>query len=85
MTKLETLRKEIDEIDKKIALLFNERMKVIKEIKEYKKENNLSTLDKTREEYLLNENLQYIDKEYQALYQELEKKILSLSKEYQNK
>ena len=85
MNELETLRKQIEEIDKKIALLFNERMKVVEKIKKYKKDNKLPTLDKEREEYLLNVNLSNIDKEYQELYQELEKKLLDLSKEYQNK
>ncbi|MBO4667381.1 MAG: chorismate mutase [Bacilli bacterium] len=85
MTRLEELRKEIDEIDKQISILFNERMNIVKKINIYKKNNNIDVLDTKREEYLLQENLKHVDKEYQDLYLELEKKILSLSKEYQNK
>lgn len=85
MNELEKLRLEINDIDKQIAILFNERMNIVKKINTYKKNNNIDVLDTKREEYLLQENLKHVDKEYQDLYLELEKKILSLSKEYQNK
>ena len=85
MKDLNELRKEIDAIDKDIALLYNKRMKIISKIKEIKKENNLKTLDNERENNLINNNVKYINDEYKEYYIELEKYILKLSKDYQNK
>ena len=47
---LNELRNQIDQIDKEMAVLFEKRMKIVKQIGEYKKENNLPILDKKREE-----------------------------------
>lgn len=85
MNELEKLRKEIDEIDEKIAILFNERMKIVQKIKDYKKENNLPIQDKNREESLIKQNLAYINKEYQDLYIKLEQEFFKLSKDFQAK
>ena len=85
MKDLNELRKEIDAIDKDIALLYNKRMEIISKIKEIKKENNLKTLDNERENNLINNNVKYINDEYKEYYIELEKYILKLSKDYQNK
>ena len=83
MNKLERYRLEINEIDKELARLFNERMHIVKKIKAYKKENNLQIYDKDRENYLIEENLKYVDKEYQDLFRKVEVNFLDLSKEYQ--
>ncbi len=50
---LEEKRKILDEIDEKIAKLFLDRLKTVKEIGSIKKENNLDILDKTREEKII--------------------------------
>ena len=85
MNELNELRTKIDEIDKEIAKLFNERMNVVKEIKSYKKENNLPIQDPKREESLIQQNLIYIDKAYQDLYIKLEQNFFKLSKEFQTR
>ena len=85
MKDLNELRKEIDAIDKDIALLYNKRMEIISKIKEIKIENNLKTLDNERENNLINNNVKYINDEYKDYYIDLEKYILKLSKDYQNK
>ena len=85
MNDLQTLRKQIDEIDKEMAILFNKRMKVVEKIKAYKKANNLEIFDKEREDNLIKQNILHIDKEYQDLYKEVETTFLKLSKEYQAK
>lgn len=46
---LETLRKRIDEIDKKILELVNERGRIALEVSSHKKENSLSVYDPARE------------------------------------
>ena len=50
---LNELRNQIDQIDKEMAVLFEKRMKIVKQIGEYKKENNLPILDKKREEEVI--------------------------------
>ena len=49
MDALEGYRKEIDNIDKEITRLFEERMNVVLKVAEYKKENNLPIFHKGRE------------------------------------
>ena len=85
MNELDKLRLDIDEIDKELAILFNKRMMIVEKIKQYKKENNIAILDKAREEYLIKQNLKYINEEYQDLFIKVEKYYLDLSKEYQTK
>ena len=46
---LETLRQEIDSIDAQILDLFEQRIAVAKQIGAYKKEQNLTVLDPSRE------------------------------------
>ena len=85
MNDLQDLRNKIDEIDKKIALLFNDRMEIVSKIRDIKKANNLSTYNEEREKSLINNNKEFVKKEYQEYFIELEKQILKLSKDYQNK
>ena len=47
---LETLRQEIDSIDKQIFDLFEQRIAVAKQIGAYKKEQDLTVLDPSRED-----------------------------------
>ena len=47
---LETLRQEIDSIDKQIFDLFEQRIAVAKQIGAYKKEQDLTALDPSRED-----------------------------------
>ena len=53
MKDLNSLRNKIDKIDNEIIDLLNDRFNVVKEIGEYKKENNIPVEDKTREEIIL--------------------------------
>lgn len=47
---MEEFRKKIDACDKKITEALIERFEIVKEIGEYKKANNISIVDKKREE-----------------------------------
>ncbi len=85
MNKLISSRKKIEKIDKKIAKLFEKRMLEVENIYEYKKENNIDTLDTNRETYLLNKNINHIkDEKFIPYYQTFQKMVMDVSKEYQN-
>lgn len=85
MDKLQKSRKRIEKIDKKMAILFEKRMRRIKKIGEYKKSHNLQVYDKTREDYLLKKNSNYIsNKELIPYYHEFLHTTMEISKKYQN-
>ena len=84
MNKLEEARLIINEVDSKMVELFKERMKAAKMVAEYKKENNLSVLDKAREEALINKNLGILnDTELEKYYLTFLEGMLTASKDYQ--
>lgn len=53
MRELAQCRKEIDEIDRQLAALFEQRMAVCREVGAYKREHGLPVLDARRERELL--------------------------------
>ena len=55
MEKLKKLRAEIDDIDKQIVKLIENRMKVSVKVGELKKENNIPVFDAKREKELIEE------------------------------
>ena len=59
MNELENARKIINEADKKIAELFEERMKAAEQIAKYKRAHGLSVLDTSRERELIARNGEY--------------------------
>lgn len=83
MRDIKTIRKEIDNIDKEIAKLFEMRMKLVKDVIEYKISNNLPILDSSRENEVINKNIDFVDDEYKKYYQEFIKNMLNISKEFQ--
>ncbi|MCR4719956.1 MAG: chorismate mutase [Firmicutes bacterium] len=86
MNELETVRSGIEEIDKKIAELFEKRMAFSKDVAQYKKERGLSVKDLSRETALLNKNCSYIkDPETEEYYVLLQKRIMELSCDYQER
>lgn len=77
-----SFRQKIDDIDLKIAELFDERMALSEEIGKYKRENNLPLCDKNREEEIKNR----LKKRYPDRKDEIDKlyeTIFYLSKEAQ--
>ena len=83
---IKNLRKDIDSIDKEMALLFNKRLDLSIKISEYKKENNIQVLDKNREEEVINKNLEYIENdEYKEYYKEFIITNMNISKKLQNR
>lgn len=85
MKKLESLRLEIDHIDKKIVELFERRMEIVSRVASIKSENNIPILDSKREEEVIKKNINYLNnKELSPYLEEFYIKIMDLSKEYQN-
>lgn len=83
MKNLDTIRKDIDNIDKEMAKLFEMRMNLVKNIIEYKINNGLPILDSSRENDVINKNLDLIDDNYKKYYETLIKNIINISKEFQ--
>ncbi len=83
---MENLREQIDILDESIQNLFLERMQIVKGVALYKKENNLSVYDESRELEVIQKNVGRIDEpDLVDLYEEFYKKILEVSKKYQER
>lgn len=76
-------RNELDIIDLEMQELFKKRMQIVKEIANYKVQNNLAIYDKTREKAQLENITQNKDKIVSSYYPEVFKSILKVSKDYQ--
>ncbi|MEE3431370.1 MAG: chorismate mutase [Candidatus Enteromonas sp.] len=84
MNKLEECRLKIDAIDNEIIRLYEERMKAVKDIAEYKNENGLEVLDSSREKTMLEKNLLKISNvELKKYYHHVLTGFLDASKEMQ--
>ena len=82
---LEELRNEIDAIDDEILKLFLKRMDVSSKVADYKRENNLPTLQKSREREILNKVSEKSGAEMADYSRILFSTLMDLSKSYQNK
>ena len=84
MEKLNGLREQIDIIDKQMAKLFEQRINLVKQIAEVKKEINYPSYDQGREAFILIRNGAYIeDKEIRMMYFEMMRKQFELTKKMQ--
>lgn len=82
---LKELRNEIDAIDDEILRLFLKRMETASKVADYKKENNISTLQKGREREILKKVSEKSGKEMADYSRVLFNCLMDLSKSYQNK
>ncbi len=83
---IQELRAQIDRIDEKLVPLFLERMGVSLKVAEYKAENHLPVLDRTRERALLKKVSEKTDDPDLQLYTRLlYLSIMGLSRSYQHK
>lgn len=83
---LENLREKIDQTDRQISQLLETRLGLVSEIALYKKEHMISVLDSKREEQLLTniqENIQKDD--FKTIIQEIFIDIIRHSRDYQEK
>ena len=81
---LEEIRSRIDQIDRKLIELIEERLEIVREVALYKKENNMKIFDRRREEEVVDKNLSNVKNEELKHYIEIIlKDIMDSSKEYQ--
>ena len=84
MDNLQDARLKINEIDRKMAELFESRMQAAKAIAEYKKERGLQIYDAKREQALIEKNSAYInDYDIRSYYVKFLNDVLAVSKQYQ--
>ena len=77
-------RKNIEDIDRQMAALFEKRMQCSHEIAEYKKAKGIPVFDSSREKSLIEKNEAYIvDTELKPYYRQFMKDIMDISKQYQ--
>ncbi|GKU25509.1 chorismate mutase [Clostridium folliculivorans] len=85
MSDIEQYRKSIDDIDKKIIELFQERMEVVTKVARYKKENNLPIYNGNREEQVIEKNVSRIgDDSLKPFAREFILSMMDISKKYQS-
>lgn len=82
---LDTLRIQIDEIDRQMVELFDRRMRVAAEIAAYKKENGLPILDRTREEAKLDAVAALANEDLAEDTRTLYRHLMALSRAYQDR
>lgn len=85
MDPLEQLRRSIDDIDRKMTALFSERMGIVRQIADYKRERSLPVRDEKREAELIARNAGMISQEeLLPYYNAFQRKLMELSREYQH-
>ena len=85
MDELNQLRDQIDEIDKKITELFEQRMDLSKKVAHVKKENEIGILSAKREEEVIQKNISYLkNKDYRFVLEGFYRNLMNLSKLIQN-
>ena len=86
MSELDDYRVDINKIDREMAELFEERMKVSKSIAEYKLKHALPVLDENREKEVIERNSNLIEDEtIREYYINFLKNNMDLSKQYQSR
>lgn len=86
MNKLENARIEINKIDKEMAKLFEQRMKAVEDVIEYKIKNNMDIFDSSREKEVIEKNTKLLENDkYSKYYVEFIENLMSISKKYQKK
>ena len=80
---LEEIRKEISTINDEMLALFVKRMELSAQVAAYKKANGLPTLDRKREEAILQKVADNTTDEFRQFALEFFRNMMDLSKEYQ--
>lgn len=86
MKDLNSLRKEIDGIDRQIVALFEQRMAVTEQVGRYKLANGIPVLDRSREEQVLAGKVALLeDKSLSEDVTDLFEAIMAISRRQQQK
>lgn len=86
MAEIDDYRNKIDEIDKQITNLFEQRMDIVMKVGEYKKENNLPIFNKNREDEVIKKNIGYLkNSKYAEGLKDFFKNIMNIAKRLEEK
>ena len=86
MTELEIARSGINEIDEKMAELFEKRMNLVVQVANYKQKNGMQVFDSSREKQVIDRCVQYIKNiDLQPYYVQFIQHLMDISKNYQHK
>ena len=86
MDTLDRARTAINEIDRKMAELFRERMEAVRKVAAYKQERGLPIFDAEREKAVLSRNASaYADEDTRAFYVSFLQDVMEVSKRYQHR
>lgn len=84
MQDLSEIRKRIDEIDRKLVELFQERMKCASDVAEYKREKKMAVYDKVREDAKLENIAGMVEDSFmKRSLKEIFRQVMSISRKYQ--
>lgn len=84
MDDLKEIRKQINDIDEQMAKLFEKRMEASFKVAEYKKQYALPIYDSSREQQVIEKNIEYIkDEKIKDYYVNFLKNTMDISKQYQ--
>ncbi len=84
MNLLEESRLQIDETDRQIVKLFEQRFHAVRNVMEYKRENGMPILDSSREAAILNRNSQRLeDRSLEPYFRDFYQHMMDVSKQYQ--
>ncbi|EKE14631.1 MAG: hypothetical protein ACD_12C00381G0009 [uncultured bacterium] len=81
MKNLESLRRQIDEIDESIIILLAKRMKIVEKVGLLKKKQNIPVLDSARWQKIIETKKGFLKKIWELIHKEaleIEKKITKL-------
>lgn len=86
MTDLDKARQAINEADREMARLFEQRMDAVRLVADYKKEHGVPVEDTAREEHIVRKNAAYIEnEEYRSYYVSFLRNTIELSKNMQHR
>lgn len=85
MIELELMRKEIDEIDRRLLVLFKERLEVSKKIGLLKKKHNMKIFDPQREQKIIDNGTQNVNEDEKIYIEKFLRNLMDISKEIQLK
>ena len=85
MNKLEIVRNEIDRLNKQLVILLEKRFAAVDQVSAYKRQHNLPTLDRQREQVIINRIVQTVtDPKKAPFIQAAVKEIMHQSRQYQD-
>ena len=86
MSDLDKARQAINDTDREIVRLFEQRMDAVRQVAEYKKEHGIPVVDTAREEHIVRKNAALVENEdYRSYYVSFLRSAMELSKNYQHR